>query len=293
MSYDDEDHTKLVDAPAPELAEWVAEQRRQWQESETSLRKAHEQFAPIVLRARATFLAAIPAIAPDVLDLLGQVLEAGDKVFRYDLADFRISMQRMRQVSPEAADAFAKWLKDHRLDSSSDEWMARVALQTLVYWHREQRTGHFQYWNEALDPVTSLDAQQDRAEGLRQEPLRLVFTTVWRTDIELASDFRQKALNEFGRTLDTHMRFIDSLTVLSQPDESSARATPAQRDELRNPHDHKLKQQAEWLVRRHFLRKTFDKIAFEAATDELIDPDNIRKRVRAYNNLIGLVKDKL
>jgi hypothetical protein len=291
----DRDYEELVGSPAPEIAELVGKLRQGWQKSEDKGRRTLRKHGPIVLHARSVFLSVIPERAPKVLADLQAVLDLDKDFFRrHDLREYPVARQRMTKLSPETADAFDGWLKTYGLDRTLDDWAPRVAIQTLLHWATLESTERFQYWNDALDPETSLDAQSARAGGTLREPLPMLYTTTWRQNVEVLSDFRHRARADFEKQLEIYVGIMLGLDASDQAsegndDEMGQAKGQRKRKKPHKPHQDKLRMQAEWLVDRHFLGKSFDKIADEAAYERDLGDDSIRRRVREYADLIGLV----
>jgi hypothetical protein len=290
-----DDDEQLKDEPAPELEEWLVESRRQWREAETKWRKARAEYSSAVLLARAAFLAAIPERAPQVLHELQGVHRIDPGFFkRHPLHDYRTGRRYMKRFAAELDSRFEDWLEKHRLGATRDDWMPRVAFQTLSAWAESGPTDYFKYWHDALDPETSLDAQEERRFGQRDDYLWLEFSAQWRPDLETKRDFLARARVEFEQRLDYHVRTTEGFENQKAVSKGTSRAPEygKTKDDLErkiySPHRRKLKQQAGWVVERHFLPKTFDDIAMDAATSERVDPDNVRKRVRDFVVLIGL-----
>jgi hypothetical protein len=295
----DDEHLK--GDPAPELEEWLVESRRQWREAETKWRKARADYSSAVLLARAAFLAAIPERAPQVIQELQDVHAIDPDFFKRHVAhDYRAGRRHMKRFAAELDRRFEDWLKRHGLTTTRDDWMPRVAFQTLSAWAASGPSDYFNYWHDALDPETSLDAQEERRSGQRDDFLWLEFSAQWRPDLETKRDFLSRARVEFEQRLDYHVRTTEGFENQKAVSKGAWRASEFRttKDDLErkiySPHKRKLKQQAGWVVERHFLSKTFDQIAMDAATSERVDPDNVRKRARDFFVLIGLIEpDKM
>lgn len=279
-----------------ELEDRLIESRRRWREIEEKWRKERAAYSSVVLRARAAFLTAVPERASDVIGELQDVLQVDVEFFRrWAGLDYLVGRKYMKRYSAVLDSAFEKWLEKHDLMGSRDDWVPRVAFQTLSAWSEKGMSGRFEYWHDALDPETSLDAELARREGRRDDFLSMDFSAQWRPDIESKRDFLNRARIEFEQILSYHAQIVESFEGVKAldpqvPGDREVHTKKRVSGPTYKPRRSKLKQQAEWAAERHFLSKTFNQMAMDAAASEQIDPDNVRKRVRDFVVLIGLIE---